>query len=812
MIPATAKFLESRFNLPYDRGMLYLNRLMVTFAAASFVLMATLIVALEDVFPGQTAVESLQIGDRVSSDILAPKTWEYISPVLTEQRREEAVSAVRPIYDPPDPTIARQQTELSRQILDYISNIRRDTFSTNAQKADDIKKITALALDDAIITYILELDTERWQNVDTQIITVLERIMRNEIQDGDLARTRTQLPNQVSVQFNQRESDIIVAVISDLLRANTAVNEVATSIERERAASASTNVTRSFITGQVIVPAGKQIDRADYEALEQLGLLQSTRSRLNGITRALLGSIIAMVIIGLYVARFQPTLLYSDPRVLVLLSLIFLITLAGARVNGLNTELYLYPSAVMALLFVVIINGHIAIIGTLGLALLLGLMTNNSLEIASLVAVGGLIGTLTLRRAERLNSFFFAGLMVSVGNIAVVTLFNLGTSSIEDPSNLLKLISYSAVNGILTATVAMAGMYVVTLMFNLPTALKLVELSQPNQFLMQKLLREAPGTYQHSLQVANLCEQAGEVIGVNAALTRVAALYHDIGKTLNPAFFTENQGGTGNPHDALNDPYRSADIIISHVIDGDAMAKQYRLPNRIRDFIREHHGTSQVYVFYKQALILAGDDESLVNPADFTYPGPTPQSRETGLMMLADACEAAVRSREPKTPAEIEEVVKQVIDDKRKTGQLNDSSLTLNDLNKIQTIFIEILQAIRHPRINYAEAVAKVRRGREESSRAVPSPTEPPKRMTDTSSDGKLARVSTSAASAPALKLPAPVDTPAADDDDAPMVDVPRLRRSADTKPQVNNLNGGEAGTKQADTTITNGKGETQEA
>jgi hypothetical protein len=286
-------------------------------------------------------------------------------------------------------------------------------------------------------------------------------------------------------------------------------------------------------------------------------------------------------------------------------------------------------------------------------------------------------------------------------------------------------------------------------------------------------MREAPGTYQHSLQVANLSEQVANAIGANSELTRVAALYHDIGKMLNPAFFTENQSSAGNPHDILNDPYRSADIIISHVTEGDDMARQYRLPVRLRDFIREHHGTSQVYVFYRQAVILAGDDPSAVDVTEFTYPGPKPQSRETAVLMLADSCESAARSRQPKNKQEIEEIVVGIIDQKRTSGQLDESALTLNDLKSIQTIFIDMLQAIYHTRLNYDEAVSRVRKpdkpaDRTDSTRPVTEGKKPDTQPRRTGESPSIKRTGTNEI---------PVINSDEDDGNTPLAEVPRLRR-----------------------------------
>ncbi|MCL4254034.1 MAG: HDIG domain-containing protein, partial [Anaerolineae bacterium] len=532
--------------------------------------------------------------------------------------------------------------------------------------------------------------------------------------------------------------------------------------------------------GQLVISNGQTITAADYEALNQLGLLRPVDKRLQETVRAGLGSIITMVMMGLYVSRFRPSLLYNEPRLITLLAVIFLITLGAARV-ALNGEFYIYPAAALALIYVALVGHQIAFIGVVGLAFLIGLMTGSTFENAALVLIGGIIGALALRRSERLNSFFFAGMMVFVGYVSVAISFVITSTDPNRVSELLLLIVYSLVNGILTAAATIAAMYIITLVFNLPTALKMIELSQPNQPLLQRLLREAPGTYQHSLQVANLCDQAANAIGADAQLIHVAALYHDIGKMLNPSFFTENQGEMGNPHDALNDPYRSAEIIISHVTGGDELGKQYRLPNRIRDFIREHHGTQEVYVFYQQALALADGDASQVDKNDFRYPGPKPQTRETAIMMLADGAEASVRARQPKSKSEIDDMVREVIEARRKSGQLDESNLTLNDLKTIEKIFVEMLQAVFHPRINYAEAVARVRKPTPtptstppvEAPKPVPKEPSVDKRTTT----GEVPTVVTpkSTTSIPKVTLPL-----ADDDDDAPIPEVPRLKKAED--------------------------------
>jgi putative nucleotidyltransferase with HDIG domain len=228
-----------------------------------------------------------------------------------------------------------------------------------------------------------------------------------------------------------------------------------------------------------------------------------------------------------------------------------------------------------------------------------------------------------------------------------------------------------------------------------------MDLTRPDHPLLHILLHDAPGTYQHSLQVANLAEQAAEQIDADPLLTRVGALYHDIGKTANPVFFIENQPpGFANPHDTLP-PQESAAIIICHVTDGLDLGRKYRLPRCILDFINEHHGTAITRYQYINAVKAAGGDESKVDIEQFRYPGIRPQSRETAVLMLADGCEARVRAERPVDRERLNEIVKEVINARVSSGQLDDTNLTLSDLNTILNSFTTTLRGIYHPRVKY---------------------------------------------------------------------------------------------------------------
>ena len=231
-------------------------------------------------------------------------------------------------------------------------------------------------------------------------------------------------------------------------------------------------------------------------------------------------------------------------------------------------------------------------------------------------------------------------------------------------------------NGIASASLALLLQYVITQIFGLATPLHLLEISRSDHPLLQFILQNAPGSYQHCLQVSNLAEQAAKAIGADPLLVRAGALFHDAGKAVNPHFFIENQVGNQiNPHNELS-PQESAKIIIHHVYDGLALAKKYRLPPRIRDFILEHHGTTITRYQYSRAKELAAVTGETVDIEDYRYPGPRPQSRETALLMLADCAEAKARADLPKNEEELREVVRKAVDLPLQQGQLNDTHLT----------------------------------------------------------------------------------------------------------------------------------------
>jgi hypothetical protein len=336
-------------------------------------------------------------------------------------------------------------------------------------------------------------------------------------------------------------------------------------------------------------------------------------------------------------------------------------------------------------------------------ALLATYIAGGALEITVYLVVGTLIGALALGQAERMKAFLRAGLAVALANAAVIFVFGL----LAPQQDLLKT-TINALVGIvmggLAASLTLAAFFALSTLLDVITPFQLMELSRPTHPLFRQLLLKAPGTYHHTLLVANMAEEAAERIGADGLLARVGTYYHDIGKTARPYFYTENRVGNINPHDRL-DPRTSAQIILGHVYDGLELAHKYHLPTAVTAFIPEHHGTGITLAFYRMAVNNADGDGDKVAKEEFTYPGPKPQSRETAITMLADSCEARVRSAEPRSEAEIERIIAETIKTRLDDGQLDESDLTLRDLKEIQAAFLSVLKGVFHPRVKYPEPV-----------------------------------------------------------------------------------------------------------
>jgi putative nucleotidyltransferase with HDIG domain len=654
-----------------------------------------------------TQIDSqLSAGEVATREIVAPRSLTFTSNILTEEQRQSAANSIAAIYSPPDTTVARTQLESLRGTLAFITSVKADTFATLEEKLSDLAALEDIAIDQETALQILELSDARWQAIQQEAIIVLEQVMRATIRENQLESARNNVPALVSLSLPEDQAEIVSELVAGFVAPNSLYSEVLTETARQNAIESVKPVERSFVQGQTLLLKGQIISETDLEALEQFDLVK-TQTRWQDLLSAGALAVLALVYFLVYFSR-NPALT-EDLRGLTVILVLFVIFLIGGRfiVSSQTVIPYIYPLAAFALVIASLFGTKTALVFMLPLSILFTFDTPNAFELMLYNLVGGFTGVFALGAARRITSFFWAAALIAFSEIMVIIAFRVAQPN-ADYVAIAALIGIALVNGIASSSLAVLLQYIIAQILGLTTALQLMEISRPDHPLLQFILRNAPGTYQHSLQVANLAEQAAENIGADTLLTRVGAIYHDAGKALNPYFFIENQlPGNTNPHDSLT-PIASSQTIIQHVSDGVDLARKYRLPRRIQDFILEHHGTMITRYQYAKAIEAANGDESQVDKSQFTYPGPRPNSRETAILMLADGSEARVRAERPPDEEALRKVIKSVIEQRLSTGQLDDTDLTLRDLDQLIDSFTTTLRGIYHPRIEYPDAKGEI--------------------------------------------------------------------------------------------------------
>jgi putative nucleotidyltransferase with HDIG domain len=643
--------------------------------------------------------------NQVSSvTILAPYDLTYESEIRTEQARDAQAASVQDIYDPPDASVARQQEVRARQILDYMSTVRLDPYATPGQQASWIAAIPDLDLSLEEIEIILALGEEEWQAVKDETVRVLVRAMQGEIKDNQVAAIRRSLPTLIGLSMTDDQATVVEAIASDLVTANTFYNAARTEEAKQQARDSTEPVNVTIRQGEAIVREGNRVGALAIETLDAYGLRQR-EIQWPAVAGAIALAVIMTILLVLLIFRLRPMIWtrWRASSITILLIALF-VALGKLMLAFPDTVIpYLYPLPALSMILSILFGPALGMAAGVVVALIGGYISGGSIEIIAYLLTGTLMGALSLGQADRLKAFLRAGVSVALTNAAMIALFGL-----LQPEQDLVRVSVNAtvglVSGGLATSLALAAFFVLSSVLDVITPFQLMELSRPTHPLFRQLLLKAPGTYHHTLLVANMAEEAAGRIGADGLLARVGTYYHDIGKTVRPFFFAENRVGTINPHERL-DPYTSAQIIISHVTDGLDLAKKHRLPSAISAFIPEHHGTGMTLAFYRMAVQEAGDDGESVREEDFQYPGPKPQSRETAITMLADTCEARVRSAEPNSIDEIDEIITDTIRAKRDDGLLDESDLTLRDLKEIQAAFLRVLKGVFHPRVKYPDPV-----------------------------------------------------------------------------------------------------------
>ncbi|OPZ83934.1 MAG: hypothetical protein BWY76_02060 [bacterium ADurb.Bin429] len=547
------------------------------------------------------------------------------------------------------------------------------------------------------------------------------RVEYEAMEQRALNLLRARLPEPDSV-------NLATQVVRGVLRPTWIVNETLTEKAREAARATVEPVTQTFRRGQVVVRKDAIITGTLLQQLKQTGLL--TPAPITRVAPIAALMFLGVLALGLYLRAYCPTV-YARHRKLLLLAMLIITSVGAQMIFGANqaletpVSLIALPAGAMAIAG--LLGVQAAVVSTLFMVVTAGLTAHHQFSVVLLATGASLAGIMAI------GSIWPASRMVPAVITLIVIDFLLlvftigllpGTASSALLMNLGPL-ALSATAGGLGATIVAAGaIYILARPFSITTAYRLMELANPNEPMLRRMMTEAPGSYHSSVMVANLAEAAADAIGGDMLLARAAALYHDIGKLKRPAFFVENQAplGVENVHLRLS-PKLSYLILISHVRDGEELGKKAHLPEEILTIIREHHGTSLAAYFYHRAVSEAGDQS--VSEYEFRYPGPRPSTRESAVVMLSDSVQASVKALKEPTPTRIEHMVREIIDSRLADGQLDDCGLTLRDLRVIGEVFTSILSGLyTYTRIEYPVLKAEGTRERGYShTESTPAPS-----------------------------------------------------------------------------------------
>ncbi len=456
--------------------------------------------------------------------------------------------------------------------------------------------------------------------------------------------------------------------------------------------------------GQVIIRKGDIVTQEKYNMLQSLAEAKAQNAtdlerwlRFGGDVLAIFAIV---TIFFFYLYLYRKYIFEDNAMLLLVLIALSLICLASYLVYGLdNISPYIVPVAITPIILTIIFDSRVGLLSTITLALLTGLIIGNNFEYVVATTVACSLGLFSVRDIKKRSQFFFItpGIVFACYLIVILS-FNL--TAFETGEEFWDNLFYAGINAIfILFTYPLILLFEKT--FNVTTDFTLIELSDNNLPLLKQLMNRAPGTFHHSLQVANMAEAAAGSIGANGLLCRVGALYHDIGKMENPGYFTENQNST-NEHDKLK-PRMSALVIKAHVANGVKLAQEHGLPQIIINFIQTHHGTSLIKFFYNKATEQADEDKDEIREEDFRYDGPLPKTKETGILLLADGVEAASRAMKDPNYQKLENLINKMVDDRVYEGQLSKTPLTFQDIRAIKETFLNILVGIYHSRVEYPE-------------------------------------------------------------------------------------------------------------
>ncbi|WCN38779.1 HD family phosphohydrolase [Aneurinibacillus uraniidurans] len=638
--------------------------------------------------------------------LTAPVTVEDTE--ATEQARAKAVRDMRPVYARND-AVTVHQLKLVNFVFKKVTDLQGQTETTPDAKLKDLKESSPFALPGDTMPALLAMPAASLTAAAQETNKVVTAVMQKGI-DQNVAREEIQQQvNQqlVLADLDSRTRKIVREIAIASIVPNVTIDEEATNALKE---TVRRSVKPTMIyKGEVLVEKGQYISEQVYHRLDAAGLLERNASYLPFFGLAMCAGFFVLFL-AFYLSQAHRDVYWDNSKILLLSSIICLtiivmkITSMGKGINFFLPG-YAVPIALGSMLIAILLDTQLAVICSVLFAFISGIVFNYE----SLLPVDfryvlygfvtGVAGAYSLGKATKRTRILQAGFLVAIINVLTIVALYLLLSSSTGWRDVLNQSVFGILSGMLAAILAIGFLPLFEGIFGILSPMRLIELSNPNQPLMRRLLMETPGTYHHSMMVANLSEAACEAVGADGLLARVGAYYHDVGKMKRPHFFVENQINRDNPHDTLA-PGLSKRIIIAHVEDGVKMLKEYNIPKQIIDFAQQHHGTTLLKFFYHKASQLS---ETPVSEEEYRYPGPKAQTRETAIVGICDSAEAAVRSLASPTPERIEQLVRRIIADRLEDGQFNECDLTMQELERVTKSICETLQGFFHNRIEYPD-------------------------------------------------------------------------------------------------------------
>lgn len=653
---------------------------------------------------------------------LAPETIRAVKTVedtvKTEEERKHAENTVEPVYVYNEEA-AEHRIALVVSLFDIVSDVREEIKSKEKELPieeqtqalrEKLKDITdsqsQLIFTNSQLQSLLAADEASLNNGKNILANLIESILSESIRADEVTQKRIEMETKIR-QFTTIDEQILnsIIVIGRAAIIETEVLDEEKTEELIQQTRDEIEPTR-ILQGQIIVQEGELIDREVYRQLELLGLLNN-----NATNEPLLGLIILIILqmsflyilfdrLDMEITKRRNALLVT--AIVYSMSVILMKFLSMLADEFDTTIAFLYPTALATMLIRLLANEKIATLVTILTAATAGVIFHQGyaavlqMDIALYIIFGGLASIFFMRSIEKRSDLLKSCIIASIVNTSFIAFYLLMSQSDYEVLELLFYGIAGFMSGILSGALTMGLLPFFESAFRLLSTMKLIELSNPNHPLLKKLLTETPGTYHHSVMVANLAEAACEAIGADGLLARVGCYYHDIGKTRRPAFFIENQMSGINPHDSLP-PERSAEIIIAHTTDGAALLQKHKMPKEIVDIALQHHGTSMLKYF----LFKAKEEGKDIDEKQFCYPGPKPQTKEAAVVNIADSVEAAVRSMKQPTAEKIQELVHSIIQSRVQEHQFDECDISIKELKIIEKVLCETLNGIFHSRIEY---------------------------------------------------------------------------------------------------------------